>query len=145
MSFVITFTLLSILRIMSSCLNFLLSIKFYIEVHMCALKSESNTQLEIEETIRLVSIMSMPSQGISSFFFRLSRIKCLEPFKVLSTVTSMLINSGKLQSNLFIWQFTINYPNKLIRDWRIKSTFNSLYIFSLSFSSSSRSLIIVIQ
>ena len=97
-----TFTPLSIRRIMSLCLNLLLSLRPYIEVHMYALESESNIQLEVEEIIRLDSIMSMPSQGISLFFFRLSRIKCFEPFKVLSAVTNILINSDKLQSNLFI-------------------------------------------
>ena len=68
------FTLLSIRRIMSPSLNLLLSIRPCIEVHIWALEPKSNTQLEVEETVRLDLITSIPSKSLSPFLiFRLSK------------------------------------------------------------------------
>ena len=74
MAFIATFAPLPTQMIMSLSLNLLLSMRLCIEVHIWTLKVESNTQLAVEETIRLDSIKSIPSEGLSSFFiFRLSR------------------------------------------------------------------------
>ena len=74
MVFTAIFTSLSIRRFMSPSLNLLIFIRSCIEVHIWALEPESNTQLEVEEIVKLDSITSILSKDLSSFLiFRLSR------------------------------------------------------------------------
>ena len=74
-----------------------------------------------------------------------ARIVPLELFKVPSVVTNILMSSGIVQSNLFIWKFIMNRLYELVKDWRIRSICNFFCISSLSFPSSLMSLITIIQ
>ena len=84
----------------------------------------------------------------SRFFLGVHSIASTEPlelFKVSSVVTNILTNSWMVYWILFIWKFIINYPYESVKDYKIRSTYESLSMDNPSFSSSLRSLIIVRQ